>query len=336
MGENRKRRDRRRRHYRRRGAEFLVLVLLLLAASALALLTEPEIRSGLKNEAARWSGHTAQQADQERTDGAKEDAFGLKVHYLDVEKCNCVLAESSDGHFMLIDAGSNDQAHVEKIISCLKERRVKKLDYLLITHPHRDHIYAVPEIINRFEVDEVLMGEFEVETVGTKTFQRVSDALEAKDLLLTRPAPGETYELGNASFLILANDDSEETAAEELNDCSIGLMLMDGFHRFLFYGDGEKKTEKKLLERGLDLKCDVLMAAHHGSNSSTKKEILKAAQPEIAVISCGIDGDGEVQEPSKKVLKRLQEAGTAVYRTDEFGNVTVTSSAEGLFVQTEK
>lgn len=328
MGENRRRKEHRQRHFRRGGIDFLVLALLLLAASVLALLTQPEIRSSLKNKVARRNGP----AGQERTDGA----FGLKVHYIDVEKCNCVLAESSDGHFMLIDAGSNDQAHVDKIVSLLRERNVQKLDYLLVTHPHRDHIYAVPEIINRFGVDEVLMGDFEVETVGTKTFQRVLDALEAKDLLLTRPAPGETYELGNTSFLILANDDSEETAAEELNDCSIGLMLTDGFHRFLFYGDGEKKMEKTLLESGADLECDVLMAAHHGSNSSTKKEILKAVQPEIAVISCGIDGDGEVQEPSKKVLKRLQEAGVSVYRTDENGTVTVTSTAEGLFVQTEK
>ena len=94
--------------------------------------------------------------------------------------------------------------------------------------------------------------------------------------------------------------------------------------------------EKALLLSGFDLQSDVLMAAHHGSNSSTQKDILEAVQPEIAVISCGIDGDGEVQKPSKKVLKRLEEAGAQIYRTDEDGTVVVTSTKEGLFVQTDQ
>lgn len=304
-----KKKKRRNGGRRRRGIALLLLAgVLLLAAFALA--------AGLR-PGAEW-----------------ED--GATVHYLDVEKCNCVLVRSSDGHFMLIDAGSNDDAHTAKIVSYLQKQGVETLDYLLITHPHKDHIRAVPQILDHFEVEEVLMGEFEPETVGSKTYQRVLEALAAKDPLITNPRPGETYALGSASFTVLANDDSAETASENLNDCSIALIFSDGYHRFLFYGDGEEEMEKKLRESGFDLSCDVMMAAHHGGKSSTKRKTLEAARPQIAVISCGIDGDGEKQEPSDKVLARLEEYGVEVYRTDLHGTVVVRSSEAGLQVETEK
>lgn len=323
---------RKRRVFGGRGIELLCLTGILFLAAALSVAAKPGFWENIRAEVTE-SGK-AQQSDggNVETDGTE----GLTVHFLDVEKCNCVLAVSADGHYMLIDAGSNDEAHTEKIVKYLKDQGVQTLDYLLITHPHKDHIRAVPQIISYFTVEEVLMGDFEVETVGTKTFAGVMDALAAKDLLITRPQPGETYSLGTASFTILANDDSVETASEELNDCSIGLILTDGFHRFLFYGDGEEKMENKLLESGYDLKSDVMMIAHHGSKSSTQKELLQAVRPEIAVISCGIDGDGDVQEPSGKVLNRLKAAGVETYRTDQNGSIVITSRENRLQVYPER
>lgn len=339
---------------RRRLREGLRLAGILLLAALLALAARPGLLERVKRDAGQFFDRMGQYAGMVEPDRAErgsppdmaaqsgisrtegETGEGLTVHYLDVEKCNCVLVRSSDGHFMLIDAGSNDDAHTAKIISYLQDQGVETLDYLLITHPHRDHIRAVPQILDCFEVNEVLMGEFELETVGTKTYQRVLEALAAKDPLITRPQPGESYALGNASFTILANDDSIGTASDNLNNCSIGLIFMDGYHRFLFYGDGEEEMEEKLRESGFDLSCDVMMAAHHGSKSSTKRKTLEAMRPQIAVISCGIDGDGEKQEPSDKVLERLAEYGVKVYRTDLNGTVVVKSSETGLQVETEK
>lgn len=326
--------------------ELLRLTGILLLAAALSLAAKPEfwesVRGGMRQTGREQQsvGKDAEPDDREQQSDGKDaepdGREGLTVHFLDVEKCNCVLVSSANGHHMLIDAGSNDDAHTEKIVTYLKAQGVQTLDYLLITHPHKDHIRAVPQIINYFTVEEVLMGNFETETVGTKTYERVMDALAAKDLLITRPLPGETYGLGSASFMILANDDSVETASEELNDCSIGLLLTDGFHRFLFYGDGEEKMENALLESGYELNSDVMMIAHHGSKSSTGKEILQAVSPRIAVISCGIDGDGEKQEPSEKVLNRLKEAGVETYRMDQNGTVVIASRKDGLAVSTEK
>lgn len=306
---------------------------ILLLAALLAAVTQPELLYGLEQRCRQLAGQDSP-AQQEEPENGREAL--LTVHYLDVEKCNCVLAESSDGHFMMIDAGSNDDAHTARIVGYLQKQGVETLDYLLVTHPHKDHIRAIPQVLDSFSVNEVLMGEFDAETVGTKTYQRVLEALEGKDPLMTRPEPGEVYRLGNASFTIIANDDSEKTAREGLNNCSIGLILTDGTHRFLFYGDGEEEMEEKLVESGLDLSCDVMMAAHHGSKSSTKRKMLEAVRPQIAVISCGIDGDGKKQEPSGKVLSRLAEYGAEIYRTDENGTVVIESTAVGLYVTTEK
>ncbi len=260
-------------------------------------------------------------------------AVGMTVHYLDVGKCSCALVCSSDGRFMLIDAGSNDEEHSQKIVSYLEGQGVRTLDYLLLTHPHKDHIRAVPQILDYFTVKTVLMGNFSRGQVGTKTFGRLLDALEAKKPVRIRPQPGETYALGNVSFTVLAHDDSPETAREEMNDCSIALMLTDGFHRFLFYGDGEEGLEERMVESGADLSCDVLTVAHHGGKSSTKKKLLEAAQPDIAVISCGIDEDGIRQVPSKKTLKRLQERNVEIYRTDRDGTVVLDSTQEEIRVR---
>ena len=263
--------------------------------------------------------------------GKRSFAEGLTVHYLDVGKCNCVLAESADGRFMMIDAGSNGEGETEKILDYLNGRGVKKLDYLVITHPHKDHIRAAEEVLEAVPTQTVLMGNFSTDIVDSKVFQSLTSFLEETGQLVTAPQPGEVYSLGeNAFFTILIQDDSEQTAREGLNDCSMGLILEDGLHRFLFYGDGEEKAEEALQNSGYDLACDVLMVAHHGGKSSTKKELLEAVRPRIAVISCGLDEDGQLQEPSDKVLRRLDEAGVAVYRTDRDHTVVIISGEDGL------
>lgn len=263
-----------------------------------------------------------------------EDAEGvLSVHYLDVGKCNCVLVRSGDGHDMMIDAGCNDDAHGEKILDYLRAEGVEKLDYLVLTHPHMDHIYAVWQILDAVEVEEVLMGDHDPDLVGTKIYQRVLASIEEKDPIVTRPSAGEVYELGSASFQILAHDDSPQTAQEELNECSIALMVTDGVHRFLFYGDGEEKTEKAMLDSGFDLRADVLMVSHHGSASSTGQKLVDAVKPGIAVIPCGLDLDGEMQEPSERVLNRLKDCGAQIYRSDQNKTVVIYSHEDGLYVE---
>ena len=261
---------------------------------------------------------------------------GLTLHYLDVGKCNCVLAESPDGSFMMIDAGSNGEKDTRRILEYLKAQGVETLEYLLITHPHKDHIRAAEAVLRACPAKTVLMGDFGKDTVGSDVFESLLSFLQKSGQRISTPEPGDVYSLGEkAFFTILIQDDSVRTAEEELNDCSTGLILEDAMHRFLFYGDGEEKAEEALQDSGYDLRCDVLMVAHHGNKGSTKKKLLEAVRPRIAVISCGVDDEGQLREPSEKVLERLEEAGASVYRTDRDHTVIVSSGRDGLTVQTE-
>ena len=309
-----------------------LLWLLLLAFIGL-LLSENPLEGWKGRQTGFFIGEESIFVKQEESTAPSEN---LTVQYLDVEKCNCALVRSGDGHFMLIDAGSNDDAHTEKTLEYLKAQGVKTLDYLVLTHPHLDHIRSVPELVNSFAVNEVLMGDFSPDTVGTKIYGMVMDAIQEMDILRTSPAEGAVYQLGNASFTILASDDSAQNAAEDLNNTSIVLMLTDGLHDFLFCGDAEQELEAALLEKNADLSADVLLAAHHGSSSSNSPAFLEAARPQIAVISCGADLDGEMHKPAQSVLETFENLGTKVFRSDENGNVVIESLQEGLQIRTEK
>ena len=105
---------------------------------------------------------------------------GLTLHYLDVGKCNCVLAESPDGSFMMIDAGSNGEKDTRRILEYLKAQGVETLEYLLITHPHKDHIRAAEAVLRACPAKTVLMGDFGKDTVGSDVFES----------LLHHPDPG--------------------------------------------------------------------------------------------------------------------------------------------------
>lgn len=279
------------------------------------------------------TGNPGSQSDGQTGETASE------IHVLDVGKCNCVLILSG-GEAMMVDAGCNEKEDARRIVAYLRGQGVSGLRYLVLTHPHKDHIRAVPEILEEMEVEEVLMGDIPWEVTGTKTYRRVWEALETKEVLITNPQQGETYAFGTGEFTILTADRSREATQENLNDCSIGLMWEDGQHRFLFYGDGEEEAEQGLLAYEKNnpgaLRADWMLVAHHGGNSSTSREMLECVQPQFAVITCGEDEDGNRKEPKKKVLERLQEAGAAVFRTDRDGTVVTLSSTEGLRVQTAR
>lgn len=325
---------------RRKGSGVPGPLLIILAAAIFCAFLQPKMKENLP----KWISAPAVEQELDfaaapTDESANPDAgpaAALTIHYIDVGKCNCVLIRSEDGRAMIIDAGANDAEGAEKILAYLRQEGVERLEYLVLTHPHMDHIYAAPWILRELEVEQVLMGDYDSDIVGTKTYQRLLAALEEKDPLVTCPAAGETYGLGNASFTILVHDDSPETAREEMNDCSIALMVTDGLHRFLFYGDGEARVENAMLDSGADLWADVLMVSHHGSASSTGQKLLEAVDPKIAVIPCGLDFEGEQQDPSEKVLNRLAACDAQVYRADENGTVVIYSEKERLRVECER
>ena len=249
--------------------------------------------------------------DAEGISKTQEDA-SVTVHYFDMGQGNASLVESG-GEYMLIDTGNYKD--VKKLKALLDGEGVTKLNYMVATHPHADHIGSLATIIREYEIETLLMPDVEMDT---KTYQVAVDAAKKKSLLMTHPEVGSTYPLGEVTFQVLAPGGSDY---EEINDYSIALRLTCGTTDFLWTGDAESISEQEMLESGLNLEAEVYHAGHHGSCSSSTMEFLRKVDPEYVVISCG--RDNEYGYPHEEVLERLLEMDSRVYVTALEGHLQV-------------
>jgi len=162
-------------------------------------------------------------------------------------------------------------------------------------------------------------------TSTTQTFKDVVSAIQNKGMQITTPVPGDSFKLGQADCKILAPNSS---SYEDVNNYSIVIKVTFGNNTFMFDGDAEQLSETEMLNKGFDVKADVLKVGHHGSSSSTSDEFLKKVNPKYAVISCGVNND--YGHPHKETMERLKSSGIAVYRTDESGTIICTSDGNNI------
>ena len=263
------------------------------------------------------------------TESKPEAKALLKIHFLDVGQGACALIES-DGHYMLIDGGGRDSSSFT--VSYLAQLGIEKFDYMVATHFDEDHIAGLIGVFNKFAVETILEPSYETDTSIYKSFKEAEKNSKAKVII---PEPGEEYTLGDAKFTVLApkkpeKDTDQETAAEGLkeNNQSICILLKNGDNKVLFTGDAEQEEEQYLVDSGRDIRADVYLVGHHGSGSSTSELLLDAVQPEYAVISCGTGND--YGHPVQEVLDRLWDKDVSVFRTDEQGNIIMTSDGETI------
>lgn len=257
-------------------------------------------------------------ADSMRSSATGGEAGQMEVHFIDVGQGDATLI-TCDGHAMLIDAG--DYSRGTAIQNYLQKQKIKKLDYLILTHPDSDHIGGAPVIITKFEIDKVFVSNYEKDN---KTYLKLIQALDNKRLKYTTPEVGARYSLGTAGITILAPNG----AYDNPNDASIALMVQNGENRFLFTGDAGEDAEQDMLAAGMDLSADVYKAGHHGSRTSTSQTFFEAVRPSCAVISCG--EDNAYGHPHAGTLNTFRMNGVKVYRTDEDGTIIATSDGKGI------
>lgn len=233
----------------------------------------------------------------------------LKIYFFDVGQADSILVMNSD-KTMLIDAGNNQDGKL--IVDYLNSLGISKIDYLIGTHPHEDHIGGLDNVINSFDIGTIYMPEVET---NTKTFEDVLDAVYNKNMTITAPNIGYTFNVGECVCTIMSIDND----AKELNLSSIVIRMTFGNQSYLFTGDMEEENEKNINWP----KTNVLKVAHHGSNTSSSIDFLKSVSPEIAVISVG--KDNSYGHPTKTIINRLNSIGATIYRTDTDGTILLTS-----------
>lgn len=247
----------------------------------------------------------------------QEDTL-LEAHFIDVGQADCALLVSG-GHYMVIDGGNNGDADL--IVSYLKEQGVEKLDAVVGTHPHEDHIGSLDTIINTFAVDAVYMPKI---MHTSKTFEDVLDAVAKKGLKIKSPSPGESIDFNGLEIEVLG----PQQEYSDFNNNSIVLKVNAGETAFLFTGDAEEPAEKDILQAGYDLQADVLKVAHHGSSTASTDAFLQAVSPKYAVISVG-EGNS-YGHPEDAVLTRLKNIGADIYRTDLQGTIICSTDGKNI------
>lgn len=253
------------------------------------------------------------------------------VYFIDVGQGDCSLIMTSS-HNVLIDGGDLGGGNI--IVGALKSLGVKRLDYVLITHPHVDHFGGMTDVFGSIPVGTLLLpGVPDDMLPRTFNYSKLMAAIELNGVKSEFVSTDSCYALGDGSRLEIAaplyND------YDELNNLSIVARFVHGGNSFLLTGDLEAAAERDLLNAGIDLDADVLKAGHHGSAGSSSAEFLEAVSPKVAVFEAGVYNT--FGHPRAAVLERLNAVGCGnAYATSLNGNIAIISDGADLRVETEK
>ena len=247
----------------------------------------------------------------------------LNIIFFYVGQADCTLIKLNDD-VMLIDAGNN--ADGKNVVSFLQAKNISHIDYLVGTHADEDHIGGLDDVINNLDIENVL-----IPTVGKSgtDYKNVIEACQNKNISLQNPTMGDTFELNEAYLEIMSAMEEEGTSD---NNSSLVINLAYNETNYLFMGDAETEIENS---RSWN-KANVLKVGHHGSNSSSSEKFLNEVKPEYSIIEVGKDNSYNL--PSDKAIKRLEDCGSKVLRTDkangdEVGSFWLTSDGNTIDIK---
>jgi len=296
---------------KRKQCRLLALILVLL----IGILSSCTIQNTITEAVPSIPGTTPESSP------SNKDAAPLKAHFIDVGQGDCSFIQLADGRSILIDGGN--RADFPVISNYLQGQKVKKIDYLIATHPHEDHIGALPAIIKNFEIGNIYMPKA---MSNTKIFEELLSSIKTKGYSINTAAAGVVMiDEADVKLAFLAPNTADY---DELNNYSAVMKLTYKNTSFLFTGDAEDVSEKEMLIKNLDVKVDVLKVGHHGGRTSTTKEFLARVAPKAAVISAGKDND--YGHPHKETLDKLNAEKVQIYRTDLQGSIICSSDGSSI------
>ncbi len=253
----------------------------------------------------------------------------LTVKVIDIGQGDAILLKS-EGQTVLVDSG--DIEHRDKLVAYLKKENVTKLDKVIITHPHADHLGGMPGVLENFKVGQIYDSG---KTATTKLYKDYLGLVKKQNIPFTVATPGSEITLGGDVRLKVLAPDKSLLDDKEMNNSSVVVKLIAGQFAMLLTGDAEKESEEMMLKNYKnDLKANVLKAGHHGSSSSSSLQFLKAVGASDVVISLGANNDYHHPHPS--TLKRYAAEKMNVYQTDKNGTLTITSDGKTYKIAKER
>jgi competence protein ComEC len=259
---------------------------------------------------------------------SQNDRQNLEVDFLDVGQGDAILIKTPYEPNILIDGGGNS-----KVLSELGQNLAffdKKLDLVVLTHPHADHVAGLVEVLRRYEVKKVLItGVLHTAPDYIAFLKEISDqqipveyADGLRDINL-----GQDLDLK----ILYPFKDLKEQKFENLNITSIVIKLIYKNNSFLFTGDAEEVVENDLLTAKVDVSAQVLKVGHHGSKYSSTPAFLEAVKPQYGVLSVGAKND--FGHPHLRTLDNLQKQGIEILRTDQLSTIKFVSDGNNLWIK---
>lgn len=248
---------------------------------------------------------------------------GITVHFFDVGQGDCEFVEFPNGECMIIDASTD--SYSETIISKVENLGYSKIDYAVATHPHDDHIGALDNVVEHFEIGEFYMPDV---STSSKCYNDLITVLNEKNIEVSTAESGVTI-LNGGDLLVEILSPADKTYSDS-NDYSAVVKITYKDNSFIFMGDAQSTVENQLVDNYGDyIDADVLKVGHHGSSSSSSEEFLSAVTPKYAVISCG--EDNPYDHPNEDAVNRLEKSGAEIYCTDECSSIAVNCDGSDNF-----
>ncbi len=249
----------------------------------------------------------------------------FKVAFLDIGQGDATLIQFNNGQKMLVDCGID-----RKILSRLGESLRfydRKIDFLMISHPDLDHYGGCIDVLKKYTVKEIITnGQRKADSYWI-AFEQAMQQEGAEIKIMDAP---QVWNIGSSTLEFLSPDKSLllDVAGDDSNNYSIVFRLKNNDRSFLLTADTELPLEEALLKKYCmatstgpcpALESNVLKVGHHGSDSSSSDDFLRAVGARLGVISVG--AHNKYGHPSRRVLKKLERASMEVLRTDQVGSI---------------
>ena len=248
----------------------------------------------------------------------------LKIYFIDVGQGDSCLVITPKNKKILIDGG---EGKTDVLLSYLLDRRIKSIDYIIISHFDSDHCNGLIEVIQKLKIKNILISK---QAYFCNEYKNIANLINSKKIRVTFVKQGDELSIDkNVNINIFYPPENLEY--DDLNNNSIVTKLTYNKFTMLFTGDIEKSEENILNKyKSRDLQSSIIKIAHHGSKTSSSEEFIKEVNPKIALI--GVGENNKFGHPNKKVLERLKNINCKIYRTDKMGEIEIKVNKEGNLI----
>lgn len=258
------------------------------------------------------------------------DSTRAEVIFLDIGQGDAALIRTSKGKNILVDGGS-DKSIIYKLDQYIPFYR-RKIDLMILSHPHPDHFNGLIEVVERYRVDRFFYNGVHS---NLPTYNYFLDLIEKKGIESKVVWAEHQFEIDNSQIVFLYPFESlEDKILADDNDGSLVFKFIIDQTKILFTGDATKKVEEELLAQEVHLSAEILKVAHHGSKDSSIQEFLDEVKPTYAVISAG--RENKFGHPALRVLRNLENVNAEVLRTDQLADIIFEINRERLNLQNKR